>query len=201
LNTLVVQRIAAQDTARAVWHVIDSAVKWAGSEPLISIVTCAIHIPGLDIMILSVGTITRQQAKALKVRWDWITIILISPWTLFIVWGISEIQGVKEALKGCNTDLMCNKVTVNLYPESSACWDMDDVRVISAAYALCGYHVLQHNFQHFVAQRCVFCWKFLVSLEIPERNSLFVAVIPLRHWLAMKAPKPLGVPTAKNPED
>jgi hypothetical protein len=63
--------------------------------------------------------------------------------------------------------------------------------------ALCGSHAFQHNFHPFVAQRCVLCRKFLVSLESPDRLSPLVAVIHLSHWSVLNTPKSLGVPRAK----
>jgi hypothetical protein len=76
---------------------------------------------------------------------------------------------------------------------------MGDVRVISTADALCGFYAFQHDFQPFVTQRCKLCWKFLVSLEPPNRYSLLVAVIPQCYWLALNAPKSLGVTISKKP--
>jgi hypothetical protein len=54
---------------------------------------------------------------------------------------------------------------------------MDGVHVISAADAPRGCHA--HNFQPFVAQKCVLFQKFLVSLPSPDIHFLLVAVIPL----------------------
>jgi hypothetical protein len=85
-------------------------------------------------------------------------------------------------------------------PETSVCWDMGDVHVISTADALCGSHAVQHNFQLF-AQRGPIWRKFLGLLESPHRHSLLVAVIPLSHRSALNTRKSLGVPIAKNPED
>jgi hypothetical protein len=53
---------------------------------------------------------------------------------------------------------------------------MGDVHVIAAAGVLCGSLAFQHKFHLFVAQRCEFWRKFLLSLETPDRNSLLVAV-------------------------
>jgi hypothetical protein len=78
-------------------------------------------------------------------------------------------------------------------PETVARWDMGDVRVISATDTVRGSHAFQHNFQPIVAQRC--------ALQSHDRHSLLVAVIPVSHWSALNEPKPLGVPTAKSPED
>jgi hypothetical protein len=59
---------------------------------------------------------------------------------------------------------------------------MGDVAVISTA------HAFQHNFQLFVIQKWALCWKFLLSLEYPDRRSLTLAVIPLSHWSALNIP-------------
>jgi hypothetical protein len=40
---------------------------------------------------------------------------------------------------------MSKKVPVNICPETSARWDMVDVRVISTTHALCGSHAFQHS--------------------------------------------------------
>jgi hypothetical protein len=78
---------------------------------------------------------------------------------------------------------------------------MSEVHVISTADALCGSHAFQHNFQLFVAQKCVLLKKFLVSLKSPGKHSVFIAVLPLSYSSGLNTPKSLGVPTAKNRED
>lgn len=88
---------------------------------------------------------------------------------------------------------MGKKVPVNIYPGTSACWDMEYVHVISASVDLCCSHAFKHNFQIFVAWRRVLCWKFLVLLESPNRHSLLVAVIPMRYWTALNTPESLYV--------
>jgi hypothetical protein len=87
----------------------------------------------------------------------------------------------------CYSLTWTKEVPVNICLGINACWDMDDVRVISTADVLCtsSFHSFQHNFQLLVVQRCVLCRKFLVSLEYPDKHSLFVAVIPLSHWLVL----------------
>lgn len=83
---------------------------------------------------------------------------------------------------------MSKRVQVNVYPESSVCWDMGDVCAISTAGAACGSHVFQHNFQLFTTQRCAICQELLVSLEFPNRHSLLIAVILCNtYWLALKS--------------
>jgi hypothetical protein len=47
---------------------------------------------------------------------------------------------------------MSKQFPVNTCPETSACWDMGDVRVISKADAVCGSHEFQHNFQLFITE-------------------------------------------------
>jgi hypothetical protein len=47
---------------------------------------------------------------------------------------------------------------------------MVHVLVNSTANALCGSHAFQHNFQLFVAQRCIICRILLLLLESPERH-------------------------------
>jgi hypothetical protein len=58
---------------------------------------------------------------------------------------------------------------------------MGDVRMICAEDALCGSQIFQRNFQLFVAQRFVFCWKYLVAFESLYWHPLLVAVILLSH--------------------
>jgi hypothetical protein len=108
----------------------------------------------------------------------------------FILYGCDmrnrhiNIQGVKKgfpAVKRYSTHLNEQKFPLNICPESSACCDMCDIRVISTANAPCGSHTFQHNFQLFVAQKCVLHRKFLVSLESPGRHSLLIAVMPLSY--------------------
>jgi hypothetical protein len=50
---------------------------------------------------------------------------------------------------------------------------MGDIRVF-CSHALRGSHALQHNFQLCITQE-------VRSLESPDKHSLFVAVMPLRH--------------------
>lgn len=54
-------------------------------------------------------------------------------------------------------------------------------------------------------QKCfvhTFFFKFLTSLESPDKRFLLVAVTPLlSHCPVLNPPKFLGVPIAKNPED
>jgi hypothetical protein len=119
--------------------------------------------------------------------------------TTYYTPSVIHIQDVKkrlQALRGYEP-----KSPSQHSPETSDCWHMGDVRVISTADALCGSHAFQHNFQLFITQRCALYWKFLVWLKSPDRHSLLIALIPLSHWSALNTPKPLGVPTAKNPED
>jgi len=58
---------------------------------------------------------------------------------------------------------------------------MADDRVISTLDTLCGYHVCQHTFQHFVSQKCVLFQQLLVSLISPDNHSLLVAIVPPSH--------------------
>jgi hypothetical protein len=59
-----------------------------------------------------------------------------------------------RALRKYSTHLSEEKVQVYICPEDNTPSYMGDVRVISIAEGLCGYHAFQHNFQVFVSQRC-----------------------------------------------
>jgi hypothetical protein len=66
-------------------------------------------------------------------------------------------------------------------PETSACWDMCDVRVISTADALSGSYAYHHNFQLVGARKCALCRKFLVSLQSPDRHCCNTS----KYWSAI----------------
>jgi hypothetical protein len=48
---------------------------------------------------------------------------------------------------------MSKEVPIDIYPETNACVDMGDIRVISTPDALCGSHAVQQNFQLLCAQK------------------------------------------------
>ena len=89
----------------------------------------------------------------------------------------SYIQGVKVLQNSdvCTIHLneqMSKKVPFNVCPNISACWDMDDVDVISTVDAACGSHACQHNFHPFISQQWLLFQEILVSLKLPDKHSL-----------------------------
>ena len=61
---------------------------------------------------------------------------------------------------------MSDQVSVSIYPNTGACWRLDDALDISTAHAMRGVHACQHNFQLCFSYSCV-----------PSEISIFILIL------------------------